>query len=322
MSASQSVFCEIIKPSDEDIEEFSRPERSNLIAKTDSKLAKLGELLFFEPILSGSNWISCATCHNPALNWGDGLAKGFGHGMKPLKRKTPTLWDIGLGRSFFWDGRVKRLKQQVLMPIVNVAEMNQDPSKLVEELSSISKYKDLFKQTFKKSKDPLNIENITAALVAFVNTIVSNDSKFDLWIKGEAQLTEDEGAGFLLFKGKAKCVACHQGWRFTDEAFHDIGVKTMDRGRGLVSDNKKLNFSFKTPTLRNILDRYPYMHNGSEATIEDVIELYDMGGRVKRPTLSNEISALKLSDAEKKQLKAFLSTLHSVEIKSIHTLPR
>jgi cytochrome c peroxidase len=118
--------------------------------------------------------------------------------------------------------------------------------------------------------------------------------------------------GFELFTGKANCATCHQGWRFTDDSFYDIGAEGSDLGRGaLLPDVEVTQHAFKTPTLRNVDRRAPYMHNGSETDLEAVIELYDLGGRVQRPSLSPEIKPLRLSDGEKRDLLAFLRTLTS-----------
>ena len=142
---------------------------------------------------------------------------------------------------------------------------------------------------------------------------MSGTAPFDKWVKGDTKAISDSAKrGFVLFNEKAECSVCHSGWRFTDDGFHDIGIKGEDKGRGaLLEDIESLQFAFKTPTLRNIVQRDPYMHDGSEATLKEVVEFYDRGGDVKRPSLSENIRPLKLSGKEKDDLVAFMRTLTS-----------
>jgi len=306
-------------------ERFARPRaipHPEDNAYTEAR-AELGRTLFFDPRLSASGTLSCATCHNPAFDWGDGLALGVGHGMRQLARRTPTILNLAWGEAFFWDGRALTLEEQALGPIQSEGEMNMPLEKLVERLESIREYRPLFERAYPGER--ISEQTVARALAVFERTVVSGDAPFDRWIAGdEDAIPPSARRGFALFTGKANCSACHDGWRFTDDSFHDIGVPGDDPGRGkLLPDILVTQHAFKTPTLRNVDRRAPYMHDGSEASLRSVIELYDQGGRVKRPSLSSEISPLHLTEEEKGDLVAFLKTLTSADPPaSIPTMPR
>jgi cytochrome c peroxidase len=271
----------------------------------------LGRTLFFDPRLSGSNWISCASCHNPGFSWGDGLPKAIGHGMQQLGRRTPTLLNLAWSPALFWDGRAETLEEQALGPIQAPGEMNLSLPQLEERLRSIAGYRRLFEDAY--PGEEISAARVASAIATFERTIVSGEAPFDRWIAGDAQaITAPAQRGFALFNGKARCNVCHTGWRLTDDSFHDVGVEGDDPGRGRVLPKLKVaQFAFKTPTLRNVASRAPYLHNGSAATLMAVIELYDQGGLVRRPTLSPEIKPLGLSQSEKQELVEFLQTLTS-----------
>ncbi len=271
----------------------------------------LGRTLFFDPRLSGSSWISCATCHSPGFSWGDGLPKAIGHGMKELGRRTPTILNLAWSELFFWDGRAASLEEQALGPIAARGEMNLALDDMIAKVKTIPGYKELFEKAY--PSEPISKETVAKAIATFERTIVSGNSPFDGWMKGdEAAISEQAKRGFLLFNTKAKCATCHSGWRFTDDSFYDIGLPGSDIGRGkLFNEIEVMQFAFKTPTLRNIDRRAPYMHNGSRKNLEEVIEHYNHGGSVKRPSLSPEIKPLDLSEQDKIDLIAFLNTLTS-----------
>jgi cytochrome c peroxidase len=272
----------------------------------------LGRSLFSDPRLSGAGDIACATCHDPALSFSDGVARRPGHDGEPLPRRTPSLWNLAWGLTFFWDGRAPTLEAQVSGPIENPREMGggniaKAAARLAADPASVRRFAAAF------SDDPRATEaNIRAALASFERTLVSPETRFDRWVKGDdAALEPDEIAGLKLFVGKAGCVACHKGWRFTDEAFHDIGLPGGDLGRGDVLELPAANLAFKTPSLRERVWTAPYMHDGSLATLEDVVAHY-AGGVVARPTLSADLKrGLNLSGEERAQLVAFLATLSS-----------
>jgi cytochrome c peroxidase len=283
----------------------------------------LGRTLFFDPRLSGSNFISCATCHNPGFSWGDGLPTAIGDGMNVLGRRTPTVLNLAWAGALFWDGRSESLEDQCLGPIRSTAEMNQPLDELVKELRAIEEYGDLFERAY--PGEGISERTIARAIATYERTIVSATAPFDRWVeRDERAVSEEAKRGFLVFSTKAACTECHSGWRFTDDSFHDIGVETDDVGRAAQFPEVPLmKHAFKTPTLRNVDRRYPYMHNGSEKTLRDTIELYDLGGRARRPSLSPLIKPLQLTQAEMDDLEAFLRTLTSADpAAQIPAMPR
>lgn len=254
--------------------------------------------------------MSCATCHNPSLGWSDGLSKAVGHNHKQLGRKTPTILNLAWTDRMMWDGRAKNLEDQALGPLANPDEMNMDMGQLPEKLASIPGYQKMFEKAFPGEK--ITNELVAKAIAVYERGIVSEKSPFDKWIEGnEKAITDDAKSGFVLFNTKAKCAACHSGWRFTDDSFHDIGLNTNDLGRGKFLKIQSQQHAFKTPGLRNIASRAPYLHNGSEHSLEGVVELYNRGGDARRPSLSENIKPLELTDLEKKQIVEFMKSLSS-----------
>ncbi len=283
----------------------------------------LGRTLFFDPRLSGSGWISCASCHNPALDWGDGLPKAIGHGMQVLGRRTPTILNLAWAEALFWDGRAGTLEEQALGPIGAAGEMNLPLDQMDTKLQAIAAYKPLFDRAY--PGEGVTRDTVARAIAAFERTVVSAPAPFDKWIDGDdTAIPAEARRGFALFNGKANCAKCHSGWRVTDDSFHDLGMRGTDVGRGtILPDIQVSQFAFKTPTLRNADRRAPFGHDGSLATLEAVIDLYDRGGDVKRPSLSAEVRPLNLTPAEKADLLAFLKTLTSVDpAVTVPPLPR
>ncbi len=271
--------------------------------------AALGRTLFFDPILSGGNTRSCATCHNPSLSWTDGLKRGIGE--RPMATHTPTLLNIAWIPVLGWRGQFPDLEVVALTPMTRPGIMNQKVDELIGELKAIPGYVAAFKKAFPGSG--ISPDAITSALATFERTIVSGPAPFDLWIEGDEEaISDDAKRGFALFRGKAQCAECHRGWNFTDAGFYDVGVGGKDDiGRGaMFPDSIKLQHAFKVPTLRDVARRAPYMHDGSEATLMDVIDLYDRGG-IDRPSRSELVKPLHLTRKEKDELVAFLKTLTS-----------
>jgi cytochrome c peroxidase len=269
----------------------------------------LGRMLFFDPILSGAGDRSCASCHNPGLAWGDGLAKAIGE--KPLPLRSPTLYNLAWSEILGWDGKFRGLESVAFAPITSPANMNRKEADLIAALSSISGYRAAFASAFPNDPKP-DRKNIESALATFERTLVSGHAPFDRWVEGdETAISESAKRGFDLFNGKAACAECHQGWNFTDGSFQDIGTATGDDvGRGrLFPTSVKLRYAFKVPTLRDVARRAPYMHDGSEPTLAAVIDLYDRGG-IDRPSRSELIKPLGLTAGEKADLIAFLKTLN------------
>lgn len=268
----------------------------------------LGHRLFFDPRLSGADYISCASCHNPSFSWGDGLPTGFGDRMTKLGRRTPTILNLAWGELMMWDGRFESLEEQALGPVGAEAEMNQELDEVVGELEAIPEYRTLFNIAF--PGEGITIDNVAKAIATYERTVVSGVAPFDRWVAGdEAAISEQAKRGFDLFNGKANCVKCHSGWNFTDDSFHDIGLPGDDLGRGAHLPNiEKMQYAFKTPTLRNASRRGPYMHDGTVETLADVVEHYN-DGFITRPSLSDEMEPLGLTQQEQADLVVFMLTL-------------
>ncbi|MCU0825284.1 MAG: c-type cytochrome [Leptospira sp.] len=307
--------------------EYLRPQTvpTPLDNPTTPEKVELGAQLFFDPRMSGSNWISCATCHNPAMGWADGLPVGLGHGMKPLRRNTPTILNTAYQDSQFWDGRAKTLEDQALAPVESLEEMNQDASSMIAELEELQMYKKSFEKAF--PNEGLTKINVARALAAFERTIVSGESPFDRFLKGNSNaISESARRGFDLFENKGQCTKCHMGFNFTDNGFHNIGIKeksgVIDEGRwGAVSKDfpkgfklKVLVGAFKTPTLRDVALTSPYMHNGIYKTLEEVVEHYNRGGDDVE-NLDPNMAKLNLAESEKKDIVEFLKSLTGEQLK-------
>lgn len=276
---------------------------------------ELGRTLFFDPVLSQSRTISCATCHEPSRHWGDGRMRAIGEPGIELKLRTPTLLNVGWLAPLGWDGKFPDLESVAFTPITGPNLMNLSEEELIARLRADPDYVSAFAATFEDRQ--VTRGGIERALAAFQRTIVSGSAPFDRWRDGDASAVEAPAkAGFALFNGKAGCHECHSGWAFTDGSFHDIGVgRDDDIGRGrLFPKSKGLQYAFKTPTLRDVAQRGPYMHDGSVATLREVIDLYDRGG-IERPSRSPKIRPLNLSESEKADLLAFLATLTATEPK-------
>ena len=274
---------------------------------TPEKVA-LGKLLYYDTRLSGSNLLSCASCHNPGFGWSDGQPRAIGHEMRVLGRRTPTILDVAWGELYFWDGRAGTLEEQALGPIQAAGEMNQELDALVSELSVIRGYVDLFDAAF--PGEGITPDAIAKAIATYERTVVSSRAPFDDWIDGdEDAIPENAKRGFVIFNTKGNCAACHAGWSMTDHSFHDIGLPDTDIGRGKqLAEIVKMQHAFKTPGLRDISRRQPYMHDGSMATLEEVIDHYINGG-TPRASRSEEMKPLAMTGEERADLLAFLHTL-------------
>jgi cytochrome c peroxidase len=281
---------------------------------TTAERVELGRALFFDPRLSGSNWISCATCHNPGLGWADGLPTGIGNGMESLPRSTPTVLNTAYNKFQFWDGRARTLEEQALAPIVEAGEMHQDIGMLVEELAAIAGYVGLFEQAY--PAEGITESTISRAIAAYERTLITTDAPFDLWVGGDETAIDDAAKrGFELFEGKARCAVCHHGFNFQDDGFHNIGLTSKgepDPGRYAVRPIAAVMGAFKTPTLRELARTAPYMHDGSYVTLRAVLEHYNRGGDVLEG-LSPQMRPLDLTADEIDDLLAFLDTLNSID---------
>ena len=277
----------------------------------NSARIELGRTLFFDPRLSGSNMISCAWCHNPARGWTDGQATAIGHGFKRLGRATPTILNTAYNPLQMWDGRKPTLEDQALGPIGSPDEMNLPLDKMVSKLSAIPGYKALFDAAY--PGEGISQQTVGKAIASFERTVVSTSAPFDRWRHGDSHaMSESAQHGFALFVGKANCSLCHQGFNFTDNGFHNIGVRSLtdteDEGRFAHRKVKVNKGAFKTPTLRDIELTAPYMHNGYYKTLEEVVDHYDRGGDSKA-NLDPNMKPLGLSPGEKSDLVAFMKAL-------------
>jgi cytochrome c peroxidase len=284
--------------------------------------AQLGKMLYFDTRLSAANVLSCASCHSPAYGWGDGQPRGVGHGMKVLGRRSPTIINAAFGQIFMWDGRAATLEQQALGPIQADVEMNLPLEDLLARLKSIPEYGPMFKAAF--AEQEITAPQIANAIATYERTVVSARAPFDAWVEGdEKAISEAARRGFVTFNGKANCATCHSGWNFTDDSFHDIGLASEDVGRGkFLPSVEKMKYAFKTPGLREITRRGPFMHDGSVSTLDAVIEHYDRGG-IERPSRSENMKPLRLATQEKSDLVAFLNTLTSALVPTtMPVLPR
>ncbi len=273
--------------------------------------AALGRRLFLDPILSADRSISCASCHDPERSFTDDRPKSVGVFGRTGPRRVPKLLNRGYGRSFFWDGRIRTLEEQVLQPVVNSLEMDLPLAEAVERLGADPGYAAEFKAVF--GQQP-NQDDLARALAAYVRTILSGESRYDRYVAGDPEaLDAVERLGLEVFRNKGNCVTCHLGPNLTDERFHNTGTaykdgRFGDDGRSEVTGREQDRGAFKTPTLRNVAETAPYMHDGSIETLEDVIDDYDDGGTAN-PYLDREMRELGLTEAEKAALAAFLKTL-------------
>jgi len=241
-------------------------------------LIELGKALFFDPRLSGSGKISCATCHQPELSWTDGKEKSIGHEGAITKRNSPTIQNTWFYNRLFWDGRAKDLQDQAFAPINSATEMHSEMPDVMIKLRKIKGYKEMFAKAF--GDDEINPFLMTEAIATFEKTIVSGESRFDKFIKGDKNaLSDSELRGIHLFRTKARCMNCHNGPMFSDNQFHrtNISFKRDDEGLYMVTHKEEDKGKFKTPSLRDVMNTGPWMHDGSMADMLMIMELYRKG---------------------------------------------
>ncbi|MCC6586839.1 MAG: c-type cytochrome [Bryobacterales bacterium] len=257
-------------------------------------MAFLGKRLFFDTALSRDRTVSCATCHQPDYAFADPHPRAIGLDGRKGPRRTPTILNRGYGKAFFWDGRAATLEDQVLGPIRNPDEMGMTVEAVLARIPNLTR------------------DTLSRALATYVRTVLAGNSPYDRYIQGDkSALTAQQIAGLKLFRAKANCVACHVGPNLTDERFHNTGAgAAADHGRFTVTRHEEDRAAFKTPTLRQIAVRAPYMHDGSLRTLEEVIDFYDKAE--PKPGLDPEIRPLHLTPQEKAALAAFLQSLSGV----------
>ena len=271
----------------------------------------LGKQLYFDTRLSKDNTISCATCHDPAMGWSDAGPTSTGINKQLGGRRAPPVSNSAYNPLQFWDGRTATLEDQAKGPIENPVEMGNTHLVMIKTLQDVPGYVEEFKQVF--GTTPITIDQVADAIASFERTVVTTDSPFDRFIRGDKNaLTCLEKKGLEIFNGKGHCTACHWGGNFSDGRFHNLGAKQtgplqVDEGRYNVTKNPKDKDAFKTPTVRDVALRAPYMHSGSEKTLEDVVEFYNKGGGKNVSNLDPMIVPLGLSKKEVKALVAFMT---------------
>ncbi|ULA67130.1 MAG: Methylamine utilization protein MauG [Nitrospira sp.] len=286
---------------------------------------ELGKQLYFDGRLSKNNAISCAFCHNPGTGFADSRQTSIGVGGGVGGRQSPTVYNTGFNQVQFWDGRARSLEEQAIGPIHNPVEMAETHEHVVAKLGKIKGYQQQFRAVFGTD---VNLQGIAEAIAAYERTVLSTNSAFDKYVLGDAKAMDESAVrGLGLFKGKARCILCHNGANFTDNQFHNLGVPQVgpmkeDLGRYSVSRAEKDKGAFKTPTLRSITETAPYMHDGAFKTLEEVVEFLDQGGG-SNPTLSPLMHPLSLTADEKADLVMFLKALTGEPIKfSMPQLPK
>lgn len=282
---------------------------------------KLGEKLFFDTALSRTGEVSCASCHQPDHAFSDPRRRSVGVEERLGKRHSMPLFNLAWKDALFWDGRAATLREQVKVPITDHLEMDHTMETAAQELRAEPQYPKMFAAAFGSGE--ITPENIALALENYLLTLTSLDSRFDRAMKGEGALTAEEQRGFELFfmeneprmgKFGADCFHCHGGPLFTDNAFHNNGLRpTEDLGRETFSGAAPDRHKFSTPSLRNIALTAPYMHDGRFATLEEVMEHYN-GPAHPSPTLDPNIAkhprGLGLSEEDTRAVIAFLKALN------------
>ncbi len=272
---------------------------------------ELGRMLYFDKRLSADNTVACASCHNPAFGFTDGMAVSTGINGQMGGRSAPAVINRLFSDAQFWDGRAASLEAQALGPIQNPIEMANTLDAVVQKLNAIKGYRAAFQKALGTE---VTGEGIGKAIASFERTLLSGNSAYDRFKTGEQNaLSESAKRGLALFESeRVKCTACHVGHNFTDENYRNLGIgmdkAQPDLGRYEITKNDEDRGAFKTPTLRDVSRTAPYMHDGSLATLREVIDYYDKGG-TPNAHLSADMKPLKLSEQEKEDLMAFLESL-------------
>lgn len=263
---------------------------------TEAKI-ELGKMLFFEPRISGSGVISCATCHNPALGWTDRIPRATGHDGQVGDRNTPTVLNSGFFGAQFWDGRAVTLEDQALGPIEAGIEMNMPLEQAIARLKEFDAYKKAFAAAYGgKGEREITEANVAKALASFQRTLNTPNSPFDRYLRGDlSALTDQQKRGMAAFADNG-CLACHSGPALTDSLFHAIKVPgSTDLGRYVVTGDEADKYRFKTPTLRNVAVTYPYFNNGGTATLEEAVQIMGkemLGREFNKRTVSDIVAFL------------------------------
>ncbi len=272
---------------------------------------ELGRLLYFDNRLSADNSVSCASCHHPKFAFADGSPVSTGIKGQKGGRSAPTVFNRAYSLAQFWDGRAATLEEQAKGPMANPIEMGNTHDGVVTRVKSIAGYKVLFEGVFGAGE--ININQVAKAIATYERTVLSGNSAYDRYRAGKkSAMTAQQIRGYNVFVNKAKCDQCHEGINFTTNAYHNLGVGTdkpnPDEGRSAVTKNAADWGAFKTPTLREIANTAPYMHDGSLKTLREVVDYYDKGG-IPNKNLDEKIKPLRLTEQDKNDLVEFLKAL-------------
>lgn len=268
----------------------------------------LGKKLFYDPILSRDGSLSCASCHKPSIAFADTVSVSPGVEGRIGNRNSPSLANVVYQRKLLKEGGLPTLEMQVLVPIQEHAEFDNNIVEISNKLLTIPKYNELSQAAYKRDPDPYVI---TRAISAFERTLFSGDSKYDQYLNGKVKLTTMEAQGLKLFMSeKTNCFRCHADFLFTNQTIENNGLYSIYRDIGAMrlTQNPDDEGKFKIPSLRNIALTYPYMHDGSLKTLEDVIDHYNSGGSDHK-NKSPLIKPLNLPQEDKLAIIAFLNTL-------------
>ncbi len=274
--------------------------------------AELGHLLYYDTRLSADNSVSCGSCHHNSKAYTDNAPVSTGIRGQKGGRSAPTVINRAYSLAQFWDGRAATLEEQAIGPMANPIEMGNTHEAVVAKLRGIPGYRAMFLKVF--GTEDFTIDHVAKAIATFERTVLSGNSPYDRYKAGQKNaMTPDQIRGMDIYLNKAKCDQCHEGINFTSNAYHNIGIgmdkPDPDVGRYAVTKNEADWGAFKTPTLRDIARTAPYMHDGSLATLEEVVDYYDKGGNPNK-NLDKTMKKLNLTAQEKKDLVAFLKALN------------
>jgi cytochrome c peroxidase len=273
--------------------------------------SELGRALYYDKRISVDNTVSCASCHSPQFAFTDGQRVSAGVRHQFGGRSAPTVINRAYSLGQFWDGRAGTLEEQAGGPMANPIEMGHTHDGVCERLRGIAGYRKMFADAF--GSEEITIDRVTKAIATFERTILSGNSPYDRYKAGnKLAMSPVQVRGMDVFFNKAKCDACHEGINFTLNAFHNLGIGTdkpdPDPGRFAVTKNPSDWGAFKTPTLREIANTAPYMHDGRFRTLEEVVDFYDKGG-IPNKNLESTVKPLHLTEQDKKDLVEFLKAL-------------
>ncbi len=291
--------------------EYKRPAPRPVENKA---MVGFGRQLFWDKRVSASGNTACVTCHLPQLGYAVTEAKSRNDSGKLTSRKSQTLLGVGHqgNAPIGWDGRNKDLEAQAKGSIATGSMSMRDTPTPVKVEVIEQRIRDIpeYAAKFQELGLPANIDGMVKAIAVYERALEPGPAPFDRWVEGdESAISDSAKRGFVVFNTKGNCFACHSGWRFADDLFHDIGTSTKDKGRGnALKDDEQAQFAFKTPTLRSVALRPPFMHDGSSATLLDVMKHYEKGG-IDRPSRSPLMQPIALSEQERLDLVAFMETL-------------